>query len=423
MNNFNIDDITQKASMCLNCKKPMCREGCPISNNIPQFISKIKEKDIKAAYEILQENNIMSEICSIVCPVEKQCMSKCVRGIKGTPVEINYLEQYINHYAKKNNIVYQFKPEKHINQKVAIIGSGPAGIACAVELAKAGVKEITIFEKEEKCGGILEYGIPDFRLSKEIVENVINRIKELGITIKNNVELGKDITIEELKKQGYSEIFIGIGAAISSTYKLSDKKANNIYRADDFLKRYSIGQPVENLGNCIVIGGGNVALDSARVAARTGAKSVKILYRRNEELMPANQSELIDTIEDGVKIQYLTRVISANIEDEKVVSVNCIKTQIENEKAVDIENSNFIVESDTVIFAIGSKIDSQLIENAGLKIENGLVSVDEYYKTNLANVYAGGDAVESKSSVCRAIATGKKAAKTILDNIRKESEK
>lgn len=423
MNKFDIENVKNKASMCLNCKKPMCKEGCPISNHIPEFIAKIKENNIKSAYEILQEHNIMSEICSIVCPVERQCMSKCVRGIKGNPVEINYLEQYVNNYAKENNIGYEYKIEKNIDKKVAIIGSGPAGIACAVELAKAGIKEITILEKEEKCGGILEYGIPDFRLSKEIVENVIDRVRKLGIDIKNNVELGKDFTLEELKKQGYTEIFVATGASKATTYKLSDEKADNIYKADDFLKKYNIGQPVKSLGNCIVIGGGNVALDSARVAARTGAKSVKILYRRNEELMPANRSELIDTIEDGVKIEYLTRVLSANIENQKVVSLNCIKTQIENEKAVDVENSNFTVQADTVIFAIGSKIDNELVENNGLNIQNGLVCVDEDYKTNIENVYAGGDLVEAKSSVCRAISTGKKTAKTIIENIGKESEK
>lgn len=419
MEKFNIDNARDKANMCLNCKKPMCKEGCPISNNIPEFISKIKENDIKAAYELLQENNIMSEICSTVCPVERQCMSKCVRGIKGKPVEINYLEKYVNNYAKENNINYKFKIDKNINRKIAIIGSGPAGIACAVELAKAGIKEITIFEKEEKSGGILEYGIPDFRLSKDIVKNVINKVKTLGITIKNNIEFGQDITLEDLKNQGYTEIFIATGATLATTYKLSDKNVNNVYKADEFLKKYNTGNPVKNLGKCIVIGGGNVALDSARVAIRTGAKSVHILYRRNEEFMPANKSELIDTLGDGVKIDYLTRVVSANIENEKIISLNCLKTQIENEKAIDVENSDYVVQADSVIFAIGSKVDSKLFENSKILLQNGLVCVDEGYKTNIDNVYAGGDLVESKSSVCRAIATGKKAAKTILENIRK----
>lgn len=415
---YDINDIENKANKCLNCKNPMCRTGCPIATAIPDFISKLKENDYKSAYELLQENNVMSEICSRICPVEQQCMSRCVRGIKGEPVQINYLEKFINDWAEENNIKYHYKIEDNIDNKVAIIGSGPAGIACSAELAKAGFKNITIFEKEEKCGGILQYGIPDFRLSKDLVKSVIQKIEKLGIKIKNNVIFGKDITLEDLKKQGYTAVFIAIGATTATTYKLTDKNTTNIYKADEFLKLYNTGKPVQNLGKCVVIGGGNVALDSARVAARTGA-DVNILYRRNKELMPACKSELEDALEDGVKITYLTKVISANLENNRIKSVNCIKTKIENDKAVDLENSEFIVPADTVIFAIGSKIDKTFFENAGILIKDGLIEVTEKYQTNLENVYAGGDLVETKSSVCRAIATGKKAAKAIIDNIKK----
>lgn len=411
-------DIENKANRCLSCKKPMCKIGCPISTSIPEFIEKVKEKDYKSAYELLQENNIMSEICSRICPVEQQCMSKCVRGIKEEPVQINFLEKFINDWAKENNIKYEYKVQNEIDRKVAIIGSGPAGIACSVELAKAGINDITIFEKEEKCGGILEYGIPDFRLSKDFVVNIVEKLKKLGIKIENNITFGKDITLETLKKQGYTEIFIGTGATITSTYKLSDCETVNIYKADEFLKSYNTGRPVQNLGKCVVIGGGNVALDSARVAARTTAKEVYILYRRNEELMPACKSELEDALEDGIKIMYQTKVTSANVENGKLKSVNCIKTKIENEKAVDIENSEFVFEADTVIFAIGSKVDNSFFENLGISLNNGLIEVNGEYKTNIENIYAGGDLVETKSSVCRAIATGKKAAKAIIDKIK-----
>lgn len=411
-------DIENKASRCLNCKKPMCKEGCPISTNIPEFIAKIKEKDYKTAYELLQENNIMSEICSRICPVEQQCMSKCIRGIKEKPVQINSLERFINDWAEENNIKYEYKLPNKINRKIAIIGSGPAGIACSTELAKAGISDITIFEKEEKCGGILEYGIPDFRLSKDFVTNVIDKVKKLGIKIENNVTFGKNINLETLKKQGYTEIFVGTGATITSTYKLTDCETTSIYKADEFLKSYNTGKPVQHLGKCVVIGGGNVALDSARVAIRTTAKEVYILYRRNEELMPACKSELEDALKDDVKIMYQTRVISANVENGQVKSVNCIKTKIENEKAVDIQNSEFTVDADTIIFAIGSKVDNKFFEELGIKLNNGLIEVNKDYKTNIENVYAGGDLVETKSSVCRAIATGKKAAKTIIDKIK-----
>lgn len=382
------------------------------------FISKIKEKNYEAAYKILQENNIMSEICSRICPVEKQCRGKCIRGIKENPVQINLLEQFVNDWAKENKIEYNYNIKNSINKKIAIIGAGPAGISCAYELAKAGINDITIFEKEEKSGGILVYGIPDFRLSKDIVEKVITKLKKLNIKIKNNVVFGKDITIRSLKNEGYEMIFIALGATKTTTYKLTEENVNGIYKYDDFLKSYNTKNPVKNLGKCIVIGGGNSALDSARVAKRCGAKEVYILYRRNEELMPACKSELEDTLADGVKIIYQTKVVSANVTDGKIKSINCIKTKIENDKAVDIENSEFTFETDTIIFAIGSKIDSNLFENIGINIKNGLININEKYETNIENVYAGGDLVESKSSVAKAIATGKKVAQAIINSIK-----
>lgn len=410
----NIDNVLEKASKCLNCKNPMCRKGCPIATNIPSFISKIKENNFEEAYNILQENNIMSEICSTVCPVENQCMGSCVRGIKSEPIEINYLERFINNWAKENNIIYTPKVKPLTNKKVAIIGAGPAGIACAVELRKEGI-DVTIFEKEEKSGGILEYGIPDFRLERNIIENLINRVKDLGVKIKNNIELGKDITPESLKEQGYNAIFIGIGAQKQSTYKLTNENTQNIYNSDDFLKRYSLGKKIKNLGTVVVIGGGNVAFDSARTAIRMGAKEVYILYRRNEELMPARKIELQEAIEDGVKVIFQTKVISAKTENNMIKAIECIKTNIENEKAIDIEGSNYVMEANTVVFAIGAKADESFFEKLGIKTENGLITVDDNYMTNIDGVYAGGDLIESKSSVCRAIATGKKAANAILD--------
>lgn len=415
-----LDNVLEKASKCLNCKNPLCRNGCPIATNIPSFISKIKENDFEKAYEILQENNIMSEICSTICPVENQCMGSCVRGIKGKPVEISNLERFINDWAKANNITYKPKTETLKNEKVAVIGAGPAGLACAVELRKAGI-DVSIFEKESREGGILEYGIPDFRLDKNIVENVINKIKSLGININTNVEFGKDITIESLKEQGFDNIFLAIGAEKQSTYRLTDEQTNNIFNSDDFLKKYNTGETLQNLGTTVVIGGGNVAFDSARTAIRMGAKEVYILYRRNEELMPARKIELQEAIEDGVKVIFQTKVTSAKVENGKVKEIECIKTKIENDKAVDIEGSNYTMEADSVIFAIGAKANETIFENLGINTEYGLVCVDENYMTNIDGVYAGGDLVESKSSVCRAIATGKKAAKAILE--RKERDK
>lgn len=416
----NLDDILEQANKCLNCKNPLCMKGCPIATHIPEFIAKIKEKDFATAYNILHENNLMSEICSTVCPVENQCMGSCIRGIKGEPVQINYLEKFINNWAKENNIEYKTKIKNIANKKVAIIGSGPAGMACAIELRKAGC-DVTIFEKEEKFGGILEYGIPDFRLGRNTIINLIEELKAFDINFKNKCELGKDITINELKAQGYKEIFFGLGAQKQSTYWLTDESVKSIYKSDDFLKSYSNGEKIENLGTVIVIGGGNVAFDSARAALRMGAKEVYIVYRRNEELMPARKVELVDAINDGVKMIWQTKVIGTKVENGEIKEIECLKTKIENDKAVDIEGSNYTMKADSIIFAIGAKADEKFFENLGIKTENGLICVDENYMTNIDGIYAGGDLVETKSSVCRAIATGKKAAKAILE--RKESDK
>lgn len=408
-----IDNISLQASRCLKCKNPMCRKGCPIATNIPEFINEIKQSKFLAAYNILQSNNLMSEICSTVCPVEKQCMGSCVRGIKGEPVQINYLEKFINTWANTNNINYEIPLSNTSNKKVAIIGAGPAGLACAIELRKSGA-EVTIFEKDAKCGGILEYGIPDFRLSKDIIEKLLEKLKKIGIKFVTNTELGKDIGIEELKNEGYDDIVLAMGAQVQSTYNLTNNNTQGIYKSDDFLKHYNIGQPIKDLGVTVIIGGGNVALDSARVAAKMGAKEVYILYRRNAELMPARKIELEEAINDGVKIMYQTKVINAKDTDGKLSSIECIKTRIENEKAIDIENSNFTMQVNTVVFAIGSRPDENLLNGLNIKTENGLVCVDENYMTSIEGIYAGGDLVESKSSVCRAISTGKKIANAIL---------
>ena len=401
--------ILKEANKCLNCKNPLCQKGCPISTNIPEFISAIKNNDMQKAYEILQENNIMSDICSNVCPYEEQCVGHCVKGIKGEPISINKLEKYVNLWARENNITYKYKNEGPNNIKVAIVGSGPAGIECAVELVKKGY-QVTIFEKEEQIGGLLTYGIPGFRLPKNITENLTNRLKSLNIEIKTEVELGKDITLETLKKE-YKAIFVGIGADIPSTYNLSDEKCDAIYKSNYILKEYNAKRIVENLGDVIVIGGGNVATDAARAAIRMGAKSSTIVYRRDKTKMPAREVELNEAIEDGVQIIYNTRVISADIENGNIKNINCIKTDSSTDKVFDIENSEFTIKADSVIFAIGLKPDKSLIEKQELELdEKGLIKIDGNQMTNIEGVFAGGDVSQSKATVCKAIENGKKAA-------------
>lgn len=406
----NITQILDSAKKCLNCKHKPCQNACPMKTRIPEFISKIKEENFKEAYDILIDNNMFSNICSTICPQEKQCEGSCVRGIKGSPMPIGKLERFVNDWAKENKYIHKINlPKKIEDKKVAIIGSGPASISCAVELAKSGIKS-KIYEKDEKIGGILRYGIPDFRLNKSDLDNVVMEIKQMGVEIKTNVEFGKDISIESLREEGYDAIFLGIGAQIPSVYKLTDKEYSSIYKSDYFLKKYNEGKYIKDLGITVVIGGGNVAMDCSRTALKMGATKVYILYRRARENMPARDIEIQEALQDGVEFQFQTKVINAFGDNEKLTGIECIKTIVEEGKAVDVENSNFKMKVDTVIFAIGLTPNFKLLESQGLELENGLVKIDEFGATNVKNVYAGGDITENKSSVCRAVAAGKEAA-------------
>ena len=407
------EKIKIKAKYCLNCKNKPCQKACPIETNVPSFIEKIKENNFKEAYTILMDNNIFSPICSAICPQENQCEGSCTRGIKGTSVEIGKLEKLVNEYAKQNSFFYNIKQNKTSNHKVAVIGSGPASLSCAYELAKKGIF-VTIFEKEENLGGILRYGIPSYRLNKNDIDEIINKILNLGIRVQTKCEFGKDINIESLKEQGYEAIFLGIGASSPTTYSLCDEELKGIYTSDYFLKEYNEGRKIENLGKSVIIGGGNVAMDSARTAVRMGATNVTILYRRNIENMPARKIEIEKAIEEGVNIIPCTKVISAKGQAGNIKEIECIKTKVINGKAIDLENTNYNMETDTVIFAIGLLPEKQILEKEGVLLENGLIIIDENGKTNLDNVYAGGDVTKSKATVCKAIASGKKASKGIL---------
>lgn len=405
----NITEILDIAKKCLNCKHKPCQNACPMNTKIPDFIEKVKTERFKEAYDILLENNVFSNICSTICPQEQQCEGSCVRGIKGDPMPIGKLEKFVNDWAKENNYEHKInKVDKSPYKKVAIIGSGPAGISCAIELAKSGIKSV-IFEKDEKLGGILRYGIPDFRLNKDTIDKIIDVANNMGIEMKNNIEFGKDITIEKLRKE-YDAIFLGIGAQEPTTYKLSNKEYTSIYNSDYFLKKYNEGKYIENLGTTVVIGGGNVAMDCSRSAIKMGAKKVYILYRRARENMPARDIEIQEAMDDGVEFNFQTKVIKAFGDNEKLEEIECIKTLVQDGKAVDIENSNFKMKADTVVFAIGLKPNANLIEKQGIQVEKGLIKINEDGMTNIEGVFAGGDSTESKSSVCRAVAAGKKAA-------------
>lgn len=409
----NIEKIKEKANYCLNCTLKPCTNGCPMNTNIPEFIKKIKEEKFEDAYYILKENNIFSHICSIICPQEEQCEGSCIRGIKSNPTSIGKLERFVNEWAKENNLQdkeIEIKQDK--KEKIAVIGSGPAGIECAYELRKNGY-QVTIFEKEEVLGGILTYGIPDFRLKKEYVNEIIKKLQDIGVNFEKGRELGRNLYIEELKKE-YDAIFLGIGAEVPSKYDLGDFE--QIYDSDYFLKMYNNKQTIQNLGNVVVIGGGNVAMDCSRAAAKMGAESVSILYRRDIEHMPARKIELEEAIEDGVKPVFTTRVIKAEGKDRKIEKLQCIKTKVIDGKAIDIPDGEFEYKADTVIFAIGLKPNKDILEKENLEYnERGLIAINDKCETNIEKVYAGGDLSEAKSTVCRALGSSRKAARAIME--------
>lgn len=412
-----ISKIKQKADYCLGCKNKPCQESCPMNTKIPEFIGKIKEEKLEDAYQILVQNNLFTHICSLICPQEEQCEKGCIRGIKGDSTEIGNLEKLINEWAIQNNIKPRIMQESlENNSKVAIIGAGPSGLACSYELAKKGIKSV-VFEKEQVLGGVLQYGIPDFRLDKETINQVIEILKSLGVEFRLGQELGNNISIESLKKE-FDYIFIGIGAEISSTYPLTDQKLDCVYDSDTFLRVYNQKKTIQNLGKVVVIGGGNVSMDCARAAVRMGAEKVSILYRRDEEHMPARKIEFEECLKDGVEWFPYTRVDRANLENGKMISVHCNRTQIIDGKVQDVQGQELDIEADTVIFAIGLKPNIELLKKEGLELtEWGTIVVDENYQTSIENVYSGGDVIENKSVVCKALASGKKAAEAIIEKI------
>lgn len=409
--------IINKANYCLNCiNKPCSTKGCPMHTQIPEFISKIKSNEMDEAYRILKENNLFSYICALICPQEEQCEGSCIRGIKQEPTQIGILEKYVNEWAISNIIEVDYKKKASTGKSIAIIGGGPAGLECAFTLLLAGC-DVTIYEKEEQLGGILTYGIPDFRLDKKIVNDIIDIVKSMGATICTNKELGKDINLSELQ-ENFDAVFLGIGAYKSQKYSLCDEEVDSIYLSDIFLKRYAQNDYINNLGKVVIIGGGNVAMDCSRVAIKMGATESKILYRRDEHHMPARKVELADAIADGVKWHEKVRVISANVQAGKIVSLNCIRTEIVDKKAVDILGSEFVEEADSVVFAIGLKPEKTLLESQGIKLnEYGMIEADEEGRTSLNKVYTGGDTIQSRATVCRAIADGKNIAQSILKDL------
>ena len=414
--------IREKTEYCLNCKiKPCSNKGCPLNNNIPDFIGAIKQEKYQEAYDILCETTVLSSLCGIICPHQKQCEGSCIRGIKGNPVSIGELESYIGDIAIKNG--YKIKTsidEKYKSKKVAVIGGGPAGLTCAAFLAKKGV-QVTIYEKYNYLGGLLVHGIPEFRLEKEKVKQAINKILELGITVKYNMQLGKNLNIKYLESE-YDAIFIAIGANISSKMGIQGEDLPGVYGGNELLEYKS--HP-DYKGKIVAInGGGNVAMDTARTIERMGAEKVIVVYRRAREQMPAEDKEIQDAINEGIEFLFQHNIVRINGKD-KVESLELIKTELVKKEGedrlspVNIENSNYEIPVDYVVMALGSKPE-EYIKELGLELNKyGNIRIDDKGRTSNSKIYAGGDLAGVKGTVAYAAKSGRNAAYTICEDLLK----
>lgn len=416
-----IENIEEKINYCLNCKiQPCSQKGCPLHNNIPEFIKALKKEDYLEAYKILSGTTVLSGICGKICPHDKQCQGSCVRGIKGKPVSIGELENFAYEKAKEQNYklldCYEKKEKK--NKKVAIIGGGPSGLTCAAFLAKEGI-DVTIYEKYTYLGGLLVFGIPEFRLEKNRVEEVVKQILELGIKVEYEKELGRNLKLEELEKE-YDAIFLSIGANKSTKMGVEGEELNGVYGGNELLE-YNLHPEYKNK-NVAIIGGGNVAIDCARTIKKLGAKKVTIIYRREEEQMPAERKEIEEAKSEGIELAFKNNIVKI-IGKKSVEKIELIKTELikkegeERLSPINIENSNYTIDMDYVVMALGSS-PSEIVSKIGLKLNKwGNIKIDEKYRTSKERIYAGGDLAGVKGTVAWAAYSGREAAKNILDEI------
>lgn len=418
------DNIKQKAEYCLNCKNPQCRTGCPLGNNIPAFIQKVKEDNLEEAYKILCETTAIPAICGRICPHQKQCQGKCIRGIKSEPVSIGEIEAYVGDWAlnNTNSLLNCCKDIQEKNKKVAVIGGGPSGVTAAVFLRKNGYK-VTIYEKQKDLGGILKRGIPEFRLSNEIVEKTIEQILALGIDVQCEKELGKNLYLVDLKKE-YDAIYLSIGANIPRKMAIEGEELEGVYGGNSLLENQN--HPDYTNKKVAIIGGGNVAMDCARTIKRMGAEQVVVIYRRSEAEMPAESKEISDAKKEGVKFLFLNNIVKI-LGTNKVEKIECIKTELvqkegETRKSpVNIENSNYILNMDYVVMAVGGEVDKDLIEKCNISTTTKkYVQVNENNQTSDEKVFAGGDVVGQNSTVAWAASDGKNVASKIIKFLEKK---
>lgn len=422
----------EEADRCLNCKNAPCMSGCPVGVHIPDFIACVKKGDIEGAYRTLKKDNNLPAVCGRVCPQENQCEKHCVRKDKlGGSVAIGNLERYVADYAAKNGFE-ETEPSAKIDRRVAVVGSGPASLSCASDLARAGV-DVTMFEALHEAGGVLVYGIPEFRLPKSVVKEEIDKVCALGVKIEKNVVVGKTIFIDELLFE-YDAVFIGTGAGVPMLLKIKGENLNGVYSANEYLTRinlmkaYKAGSatPVKRGKNVVVVGAGNVAMDSARTAVRMGA-NVKLVYRRGREEMPARKEEINHAEEEGVEFLLLANPVEiVGDEQGNVCKVRCVRMELGEPDSsgrrspIPIEGSEFDIECDEVIVALGTT-PNPIIKRSMPSLEigkKGTITADENGLTNIARLYVGGDAMTGAATVILAMGAGKRSAKAIVESFK-----
>lgn len=417
-------DLNKILDNCISCQSKPCQTGCPLQNDTTGFIKLIKNKKYKESYELLCKTTVLQSICGRICPHTKQCQGKCIKRISYSAVEIGKLEAYIGDMAIKEGWNIPKFTEIKNEKKIAVIGGGPAGLTCAAFLARYGFN-VTIYEKYNFLGGILEHSIPDFRLEKNVLKNCINQILKLGINVEYNKQLGKNLNLNELEEE-YDAIFLGFGANKSIKMNIDGENLDGVYGGNELLEN-KIYPDFKNK-EVFVIGGGNVAMDTCRMIKTLGAKRVTVVYRRSENEMPAEKNEIKSAKEDGVDFLFQTNILKI-LGNKKVEEIECIKTRLVEKEGcsrkipINIEKSNFVLKADYVVMAVGSKADDDLIKQLHIDTtKNGAINIDDNYRTSRAKLFAGGELVGSNGTVAWAAESGRAAANSIKDYLIKGGE-